>query len=73
MTRLKKLRFLNEISQFKLANMARVHQSRISLFENGLIDLGEDEKTRLASALGVTVEEIFGDGKIFGSGEKERG
>lgn len=59
MTKLKKLRLLGGINQFKLANMAGVHQSRISLIENHLVHATDDEKKRLAQALGVTVDKIF--------------
>ena len=37
-----------------------IHQSKISMIENGLIEPREDEKKRLAKALGVRVEEIWG-------------
>jgi transcriptional regulator with XRE-family HTH domain len=47
-----------------------IHQSKISLFENDLIAPTDDEKQRLAKALGVSVQEIFGDGKAPVSGEK---
>jgi len=60
---LKETRFFKGISQHKLAFLAQVHQSRISLIENNLIEPHDDEKKRLAKALGVQVGEIWGDGK----------
>ena len=60
MNRLHETRFFKNVSQHKLALLAGVHQSRISLIENGLIEPREDEKKRLAKALGVRVEEIWG-------------
>jgi transcriptional regulator with XRE-family HTH domain len=38
-----------------------ISPTKISLSENGLIELSEDEKEKLAKALGVTVGEIFGE------------
>jgi transcriptional regulator with XRE-family HTH domain len=63
MNKLREIRFYKRISQFKLAALSRVHQSKISLIENDLIDLNRDEKERIAEALGMTLEEIFGDKK----------
>lgn len=63
MNKLKEIRFLKGISQWRLAYLSRVHQSRISLSENDLIDLTVDEKKRLAEALCVVPKELFGDGK----------
>ena len=59
MNSLKETRFFKGISQHKLSHFSNVHQSRISLIENGLVLPREDEKEKLAKALGVAVEEIF--------------
>lgn len=73
MSKLKEIRFFKKISQFKLVNMARVHQSRISLIENGLVEATEDEKKKLGQALGVSVDEIFPEAKaIPASGKNNR-
>ena len=40
-------------SQWKLAKKSKVHQSRISLFENGLYVPNRDEIARLRQALNV--------------------
>ncbi len=59
MNRLHEIRFFKRVSQHKLAFMTGVHQSRISLIENGLIIPREDEKKKLSKALRVSIEEIF--------------
>lgn len=52
--------------------MAGVHQSRISLIENGLTEPREDEKKRLSKALGVTTKEIWLEqGRGVGNGNQE--
>ena len=57
--KLRARRFLSEKSQYELANESGVAQSRISLLENGLIDPSPREKERLATALGVSEDEVF--------------
>lgn len=59
MNRLREVRFFKKVNQYQLAMSSQVHQSRISLIENGLVKARSEEKQRLASALGVRVEEIF--------------
>ena len=61
MNRLRELRKLKEMSQWRLALESKVHQSRISLAENYLIELTEEEQKGLAGVLGTTVIEIFDD------------
>jgi transcriptional regulator with XRE-family HTH domain len=73
MNRLRVVRAEKRISQFRLRLETGIHQSKISLFENDLIAPTDDEKEKLAKALGLNVTEIFGDGKVAISGEKERG
>ena len=58
--RLKVIRAERRITQFQLSLLSNITQSRLSYFENGLIEPREDEKKRLAKALGVRVEEIWG-------------
>lgn len=60
MNRLREKRFFKMVNQYKLASLAHVHQSRISLIENGYVKPRHDEKERLAKALGVRIEEIWG-------------
>jgi transcriptional regulator with XRE-family HTH domain len=70
MNKLREFRFLKGISQWRLAYLSRVHQSRISLSENGLIGLTVDEKERLAEALSVAPKELFGDREAPIPGER---
>ena len=59
MNKLREVRVVRRISQFQLRLATGIHQSKISMIENGLIEPREDEKKTLAKALGVGVEEIF--------------
>lgn len=49
---LKVLRVIRGFSQLDLMLKTGIHQSRISLFENGYTDLKPEERTKLAKALG---------------------
>ncbi len=60
MNRLREARVLTRITQFQLRLSTGIHQSKISMIENGLIDPREDEKLRLAKALHVRPEQIWG-------------
>ena len=60
---LKEIRKSRTMSQWFLARISHVHQSRISLYENSLIDLTKDEQDCIAKVLSVAREEIFRDGK----------
>jgi len=57
--KLRETRVVKRVSQFQLKLATGIHQSKISMIENGLIDPREDEKEKLAKALGVAVKEIF--------------
>jgi transcriptional regulator with XRE-family HTH domain len=57
--KLRETRVVKRVSQFQLRLATGIHQSKISMIENGLIDPREDEKEKLAKALGVAVKEIF--------------
>lgn len=59
MNRLREIRVTKRITQFQLRLSTGIHQSRISMIENGLVHPSEDEKKRLSRALGVRTEEIF--------------
>jgi transcriptional regulator with XRE-family HTH domain len=59
MNRLREIRMLKRITQFQLRLATGIHQSKISLIENGFVETREDEKERLAEALGVGAEEIW--------------
>lgn len=57
--RLRARRFLDGVSQHQLAHDSGVNQSRISLFENDLIDLSVREKEMIAKALDLPEDELF--------------
>lgn len=63
MNRLRESRVVKRITQFRLRLETGVHPSKISLIENNLVEATEDEKQKLAKALGVSVAEIFEDKK----------
>jgi DNA-binding XRE family transcriptional regulator len=68
--RLREVRVLRRISQYVLALQTGIQQSRISLIENELITPKEEEKQKIAKALGVKVEAIFYEVK---NNERNRG
>ena len=59
MNRLREIRFFKEITQPLLSLKTGIHQSRLSLIENGLVVPSEEEKKRLAKALRHKVDDIF--------------
>jgi transcriptional regulator with XRE-family HTH domain len=59
MNKLRETKVVKRITQFQLRIATGIHQSKISMIENGLVDPREDEKEKLAKALGVAVKEIF--------------
>jgi len=61
MSKLKETRFFKGMNQYQLANLAQVHQSRISLIEKGYAKPRPGEKVRLARALGVKVEDLWSE------------
>jgi transcriptional regulator with XRE-family HTH domain len=63
MNRLREVRVVKRISQFRLRLATGIHQSKISLIENGLIEPREDEKERLVEALKCTVYDLFPEDK----------
>jgi DNA-binding XRE family transcriptional regulator len=54
---LKEARFKKRISQWELSKLTEVHQSRISLIENGH-KANEKEKKALAEGLNMRIEDI---------------
>jgi len=71
MNKLREIRQSKKISQWSLAQKSKVHQSRISLTENDLIEPTEQEKKNVAEALGVPVNEIFGEVDSTAVSEKD--
>ena len=59
MNKLREIRVVKRVTQFQLRLLTGIHQSKISLIENGLVEPREDERKRLAKALHVKVEEIW--------------
>lgn len=59
MNRLREVRVLKRLTQFQLRLQTGIHQSKISMLENGLIIPREDEQHKLAKALGMRPEEIW--------------
>jgi len=58
-TRLKMARVELGISQYVLALRTGIYQSRISLIENRLVVPSEEEKVKIAIALGKRVSDLF--------------
>ena len=54
---LREARFKKRITQWSLSKISNIHQSRISLIENGDKANGKERKA-LAKGLGVKVEDI---------------
>ena len=59
MNRLREIRAVKRVTQFQLRISTGIHQSKISLIENGLIQPEESEKRKLARGLCAKVEELF--------------
>lgn len=59
MNRVREIRVVKRITQFQLRLNTGIHQSKISMIENGLVEPREDEKQRLTKALHVKSEELF--------------
>ena len=72
MDKLRETGVVKQITQFNLRMTAAIHQSKISMIEDGLIEPREDEKKRLARALGVRPEEIWSEPTTKG-GERNGG
>jgi transcriptional regulator with XRE-family HTH domain len=60
MNKLREIRVVKRITQFQLRLSTGIHQSKISMIENGLVAPKEGEKQRLAKALHVRPDEIWG-------------
>jgi transcriptional regulator with XRE-family HTH domain len=59
MHKLKEIRFFNRITQPLLALKTGIQQSRISLIENSLVMPRDEEKKKIAKALGIKMQDIF--------------
>ena len=56
---LREMRARRRITQFQLRLMTAIHQSKLSMAENDLIELKAEEKARIAKALGVGVNDVW--------------
>ena len=63
MKKLREIRKKKKISQKELADLSGVYQSCISMYENGQRSPRLEIATKIASALGVTVDELIGEKK----------
>ncbi len=70
MNKLRELRVAKRVTQFQLRIATGIHQAKISMIENDLVEAREDEKQRLAKALYVRPEEIWDRG-INAKGEEK--
>ena len=59
MNKVRETRVIKRITQFQLRINTGIHQSKISLIENGYVEARDDEKKRLSRALGVTSQDLF--------------
>ena len=66
MNKLRETRVVKKISQFQLRVLTGIHQSKISMIENGLIPPRNDEAEKLARALGVRVEDLWNESTTKG-------
>lgn len=55
---LKEARFKRRLTQFDLRLKTGIHQSKISHFENGYLVPRDDERKRIAKALGVKASDL---------------
>jgi transcriptional regulator with XRE-family HTH domain len=57
--RLREIRAAKRVTQFELRLSTGIHQSKISLIENGLIDPTAEEKEKIACALEMKPGKIW--------------
>ena len=55
---LRTARAMRQMTQWTLALKTGIHQSRLSLFENGYVTPKDDEKTKIAKALKVRLKNL---------------
>ena len=56
---LKKMRFKQQLSQEKLADIAGLHRTYVGSVERGERNISIDNMERLASALNVTIQDLL--------------
>jgi len=76
MNRLREIRVVKRFTQFRLRIETGIHQSKISLIENGLVQPNQAEEKKLAQALGVKAEDLFPEandlGRLINQAEREK-
>ena len=65
--RLRKLRKVKGLTQIRLAEKAHVSRSVIARFETGRTELSTKNLTKIAAALGCSMEEILKGGRTDGA------
>ena len=60
---LREARFKNKLTQFDLCIKTGIQQSKISHFERGYLVPRDDEKKRIAKALGIKMSDLAWKGK----------
>lgn len=63
MNRLREIRVVKRVTQFQLRIATGIHQSRISLIENGWVPPKSEEMQKLSKALGALPQDIFPESK----------
>lgn len=61
LSKLKKERFLQGITQYRLEQETSIHQTLISLFERSIRKPNKEQRRKLAKALGAKEESLFPD------------
>jgi len=56
---LREARFFKGLNQWDISVKTGIPQSKLSLIERGYVDPKEEEKKKIAKALGCKVEDIF--------------
>lgn len=59
MNKLREVRVVSRVTQFRLALKTGINATKISFIENDLIEPSETEKGKLARALDKNIEEVF--------------
>lgn len=62
--KVKEVRLKKRLTQYALAKKVGASPWRISRIERGITEIGEDEKIRIAKALGTEVKRVFSDLRV---------
>lgn len=63
-TKLKTSIIMAGLSQYKVGEISRIHETRISQIIHGRAKPSDDEKKRISIALGVDVAELFPEEEV---------